>query len=86
MPEVRGLELEYMFDCGVCGWVGIRTMSEIRGLLLECFLLVLGGWAGDPDDARKTWFVIGVFFVVLGGWAGHPGDARARGFGTGSFS
>ncbi len=71
--------------CWVAGQ-GIRAMPEKRGLEVEYFLFVLGGWAGDPDDARKTWFVIGVFFVVLGGWAGHPGDARARGFGTGSFS
>ena len=44
-------------------------MPGKRGLLLECFLLVLGGWAGHPDDARAKGFGTGLLFhVVVHGW------------------
>ena len=46
-------------------------MPEKRGLLLECLLLVLGGWAGHPDDARAKGFGIGIcFHVVVHWWVG----------------
>ncbi len=58
-------------------------MPETRGLEVEYFLLVLGGWAGDPDDARKRGLEVECFLLVMGGWAEDPDDARNTGFGSG---
>jgi hypothetical protein len=40
-------------------------MPEKRGLEVEYFLLVLGGWSGDPDDAYFGGLAMQCFLIVL---------------------
>ncbi len=55
-------------------------MPETRGLEVEYFLIVLGGWSGDPDDARNKGFGSAVFFdCVVCGWVGIRTMPEKRG-------